>query len=540
MNGDASRLGPFDVAVVGYGPTGLALAYWLGSAGHNTVVIERWPDLYALPRAGHVDGEVMRLFQRMGVAETIAADSSVTRHTVIRDADGTEMATVPAELCDQGWQSHYSLYQPNLERILDAKVRETGHVTVLQGWLAESIDQKEHGEVEIRIASCEAHDGEWIRTDRRQLVSTRWLVGADGANSVIQKHVQGGFHDFGYKARDLVVFADRLEPAVGDAMPDSEVGMLLPRPYCAWRESGKRYARWEFCVHDDEMSSEMSTEAKAWELIAPWGFNPHNARLIRHSVFEFETVLAEQWRRGNVLLAGDAAHRMPPFQGQGMCSGQRDAAALAWRLDLVMRGVADAALLDSYAPERKPQVAELITQAAERGSIFWSTDPTVARERDIRMRKGFASENLTNGYGTVPPLREGVLMKGPTGVIPPAGQRSAQFRVNRAGDTALLDDHLGAGWQLLSGDATLLSALRPEDHQVLKRLGAVEVLLGTDPNTAFEDVNGSYAQWLSGLGCRLLLIRPDCYIFGGAADADGVRALFDSLIEQLHLTAEFA
>lgn len=540
MNGDASRLGPFDVAIIGYGPTGLALAYWLGSAGHDTVVIERWPDLYALPRAGHVDGEVMRLFQRMGLAESIAADSSITRHTLIRDAEGAEMATVPAELCDQGWHSHYSLYQPNLERILDAKVRQTGHVTVLQGWLAETIDQPSDGEVRIGIASGEAHDGQWIQTDRRQVVSARWLVGADGANSVVQKYVQGPFRDFGYTARDLVIFADRLEPAVGAAMPDSEVGMVLPRPYCAWRESGKRYARWEFSVHDDELSSEMSTAAKAWELIAPWGFNPANSRLIRHSVFEFETVLAEQWRRGNVLLAGDAAHRMPPFQGQGMCSGQRDAAALAWRLDLVMRGLADAALLDSYAPERKPQVAQLITQAAERGSIFWSTNPDVARDRDTRMRKGFASANLTNGYGTVPPLIDGFLMKGPNGRVPPAGQLSAQFPVTRSDHTALLDDHLGAGWQLLSTDPSLLSVLRPEDHKVLKHLGAVEVLLGADPNNAFEDVDGSYAQWLSGLGSRLLLIRPDCYIFGGADDPDGVRLLFDSLIDQLHLGAEFA
>ena len=398
----------------------------------------------------------------------------------------------------------------------------------------------EDGGVRISIASGEAHDGQWTRTDRQEMVRARWLVGADGANSVVQRFIHGTFRDFGYKARDLVIFADRLDPSVGAAMPDSEVAMVLPRPYVAWRESGKRYARWEFSVHDDESTLDMSAAEAAWELIAPWGFTPDNARLVRHSVFEFETVLAEQWRRGNVLLAGDAAHRMPPFQGQGMCSGQRDAAALAWRLDLVLRAVADPALLDSYAPERKPQVAELITQAAERGTIFWATDPKVARERDIRMRRGFASENLTNGYGTVPPLVDGFLMKGPEGVVAPAGQLSAQFPVNRSGHVALLDDHLRAGWQLITVDQSLLSALRPEDHQVLKHLGAVEVLLGGDPNSAFEDLDGSYAQWLAGLGRQLLLIRPDCYIFGGADDPDSVRLLFDSLIEQLHLRVESA
>jgi resorcinol 4-hydroxylase (NADPH) len=546
MNEDVPRPGPFDVAVIGYGPTGLALAYWLGSAGHTTVVIERWPDLYAMPRAGHVDGEVMRLFQKMGVAQAIAEDSSITGHTVIRDADGVQMATVPAEESDQGWRSHYSLYQPNLERILDSKVRETGHVTVLQGWEAESIDLGGDGEVRISIASGQGGGGQWAPAGGRRVVSARWLIGADGANSIVQRHIRGQFHDLGYKARDLVIFADRLDPAVGATMPDSEVGMVLPRPYCAWRESGKRYARWEFAVHDEELSSELSTEDKAWELIAPWGFTPGNSRLVRHSVFEFETVIAEVWRRGNIMLAGDAAHRMPPFQGQGMCSGQRDAAALAWRLDLVLREVADAAILDSYAPERKPQVRQLIENAAERATLFWSTDPEVARERDARMREGFVrqglvAENLKNGYGTVPPLTDGFLMKLGGEAVSPAGQLSAQFTVGRSGNESLLDDYVGANWLLLTLDQSLMASLGAADRELLKQLDATEFVLGAgETQSGFEDVEGNYARWLTQLGCRLVLVRPDSYIFGGASDPDGMRSLLESLRKQLHVKAEMA
>lgn len=541
MNANDSCTETFDVAIIGYGPTGLALACWLGSAGHKTVVVERWPDLYALPRAGHVDGEVMRLFQRLGVAATIAKDSSVTGHTVIRGCDGAPIATIEAEESDQGWHSHYSLYQPTLEQVLDARVRTTGHVTVLQGWQAERIDRGGEGEVRIEIASGRASDGKWTATGLRRVIAARWLVGADGANSVVRNVLRTTSLDLGYRARALVVFAERLDPEVGATMPDSEAGMVLPRPYVAFRESGKRFARWEFHVHEDEASSEMDREAKAWELIGPWGFTPANSRLIRHSVFEFRTLIAEKWRAGNILLAGDAAHCMPPFQGQGMCSGQRDAAALAWRLDLVIREVADAAILDSYPEERRPHVLELTRNSAERGRQFMVTDPAAARKRDARMKEGLVTENLKRGYGSIPALTAGLLMKGPGGVVPPAGQLSAQFRVRHSGRESLLDDYVGASWLLLSVDSSLLESLGQPEREVLRQLGARTLYLGRDHGRVeFEDIDGNYSRWLNGLGCRMALIRPDCYLFGAASEASGVRALFQSLSEQLHFRVECA
>lgn len=525
----------YDVAIVGYGPTGLTLAYWLGQAGHRTVVIERWPELYKLPRAGHVDGEVMRLLQRTGIGAETARDSSVMRHTVIRDSLGEEIAKIEAEPCDQGWHAHYSLFQPNLEIALDRQVRATGEVTVLQGWQAECIERRDGG-LSIEIASGTGEGGHWTATGQRRTVSARWLVGADGANSLVQKFLGGACEDLGYKSRALVVFVDRLDPSVGASMPDSEAGMVLPRPYVAMRESGKRYARWEFHVQEHESTDEMSTQAKAWELIAPWGFSAANAVLIRHSVFEFRTLVVENWRDGNILLAGDAAHRMPPFQGQGMCSGMRDATALAWRLDLVLRGVADAAILDSYTQERRPHVRQLTLNAAERGQQFWLTDPEAARQRDARIKQGSVTENLKKGYGSVPTLSDGVLMKGSGGVAAPAGQLSAQFRVRHAGQDTLLDDHVGPNWLLLSIDAQLVEALTASERRLLERLRARTVVLADGGgHRGFEDIDGNYRHWLDGLASRLLLIRPDCYIFGGAADREGVHTLLASLRDQLHL-----
>lgn len=534
MNNSETSTDTYDVAIIGYGPTGLATAYWLGRAGHKVVVIERWPELYHLPRAAHVDGEIMRLFQRMGMAEEIAADSSLTCRTVVRDSDGELLSDSPMEDCDQGWHSHYSLFQPNLERTIDAGVRQTQNVTVLQGWQLESITKRENDSLLLDIVDGTADKGTWTPGERRSTINARWVIGADGANSSVAEFMDSDPEDLGYKARALVIFAERLDRSVGADMPDSEVGMLLSRPYAAWRESGRRYARWEFLVLDTETTEEMNTEATAWKLIEPWGFSPATAKLVRNTVFEFRTILSRRWRAGRVLLAGDSAHRMPPFQGQGMCSGQRDAAALAWRLDLVLRGLADPTLLDSYQEERLPHVRELIMNSAERGQQFWLTDPVLARERDARMREGLVRSNLKKNYGAVPSLTAGCLQHSGGRFAGLAGSLSPQFPVNVEGDRVLLDDVVRSRWSLIVQHRETLAALDPADLAALADVGT-RIWVLDDERDDLDDVDGSYRAWLERVECEAVLVRPDSYIFGGAGDANGLLTTVRSALAQLHL-----
>lgn len=219
-----------------------------------------------------------------------------------------------------------------------------------------------------------------------------------------------------------------------------------------------------------------------------------------------------------------------------MCSGFRDGAALAWRLDLVLRGFSAPAIVDSYMKERRPHVRQLTLNAAERGQQFWLTDPDKARLRDARLRELAVSENLKKGYGAMPSLSDGLLMKGEEGPVAPAGRLSPQFKVQHGGQESLLDDHTGAQWTLLSIDPKLVEALRPDEQKLLQRLNAHTVVLGHgEAGYAFHDVEGSYFRWMKGFGCRLLLVRPDCYIFGGASDVADTHALFASLRDQLHL-----
>ena len=522
----------FDVLIVGYGPTGMALAYWLGAAGHRTAVLERWPDLYHLPRAGHVDGEVMRLFQRMGIADEIAADSSITGNGIIKGSDGNVLATIEAESSDQGWEAHYSLYQPNLERSLDRRVRGTGAVTVMQGWAAEQIERTAEGRIRLSVKSGTGHDGTWHPTGSSKVLTGSWLIGADGANSVVADYLNVDVEDLGYRDRALVVFAERLDPTVGASMPVNEIGMIPERPYVAFRESGKRFARWEFLVHPHETTEEMSKPEKAWELIARWGFSPQNSRLVRHTVFDFVTLVSRTWGEGNILLAGDAAHRMPPFQGQGMCSGQRDAAALAWRLDLVLRGLADESVLESYVEERRPHVLAVTRNSAERGQLFWVTDPEQARQRDAKMAEAFKDVNVRRSYGDVPRLTDGLIFRDSLGAREPAGRLSPQFHVLHNGTKRLLDDIVGSRWLLLAKDQRQLDNLAPADLELLLQLGTVRWALD---QSVFTDVDGEYTRWLDELECDAVLIRPDSYVFGGAAGSEQLGEVLTSLREQLHV-----
>ena len=525
----------FDIAIVGYGPTGLALAQWLGAKGHKVVAVERWPNLYALPRAGHVDGEIARYFQKIGIGEKIVSESSVIGQTVLRNADGELLAKITAEPSDQGWASHYSLFQPTLEIELDARVRETGNVTVCQGWEVQNIEN-DGQRVILTAASGDGGDGNWRPTGKTMNVSAKWLIGADGANSIVQQHLGSEVEDLGFASRALVVFAERLDAAAGADMPDSEVNMVLSRPYVAFRESGKRYARWEFHVHAAETDEEISTVEKAWELIEPWGFTPRNARLIRHSLYQFRTLLVKDWRKGNVLLAGDAAHRMPPFQGQGMCGGLRDAEALGWRLDLILRGQADATLLDSYTPERRPHVYQLTEISASRGRDFWLTDAESARKRDAQIARFYAQADNPPIYGEVPCLNDGVLARGETGVAAPAGRLSPQFVASHGGETRRLDDFVGINWSLLLADGELEHALDAGNRSMLGRIGAKVITLGREGSGAdYIDVSGDYGRWFEAVGCTALLVRPDAYTFGVASDAPSLNAMLRDLADQLCL-----
>jgi 2-polyprenyl-6-methoxyphenol hydroxylase-like FAD-dependent oxidoreductase len=406
----------YDAVIVGYGPTGQALAAMLGHRGYRVAAAERWPTLYPYPRAGHVDDEILRIFQSLGIAQEIHESSSRYRTFQYISRRGEVLRTIPCEAGQLGWHSHYSLYQPYMEHLLDSAVRRSPQVEVYQGWQAEAVGQG-NGAVSVTIRRGDVQAGSWTPTAETRELEARYLIGADGANSVVRRDCGVTMVDLGFEADWLVVFAERLDPSVGAEMPDGAQLVDPARPTTLFRQSGKRFARWEFMLMPGESREEMSAAQVCWRLIERWGFTPANSRLVRHSVFTFRSAVAENWRAGAVLLAGDVAHLMPPFMGQGMCSGFRDALNLAWKLDLILRGDADPDLLDSYMVERRPHVEAAIAGSVAVGQLISVTDESEAEPRDALLRAGGGLP-----VWRMPGLDSGILHRLPEGqVAPPAG-----------------------------------------------------------------------------------------------------------------------
>ncbi len=255
--------------------------------------------------------------------------------------------------------------------------------------------------------------------------------------------------------------------------------------------------------------------------------------LERHTVYQFQARWTREWRRGRILLAGDAAHLMPPFLGQGMCSGIRDAYDLAWKLGMVLDGVADEGLLDTYGSERLPHVQYFIDRSVELGRVICVTDPEQASARDRELKAAAAAgPGLSDRSPPAPRLRPGVLATG----NPAAGRLSVQSRLAIGGRLGLLDDLVGRGWMVLS-TADAFPDLPPSVSDLVQKLDMKVLKIdGRDrPGTGAIDVDGRYVEWFGELGVDTVVVRPDFYVYS----AMPVEQLTPTLLElrsQLQLT----
>ncbi len=388
-----------DVAIVGYGPTGQALSLLLGRLGHSVIVIDRWPDLYPLPRAVHFDHEVARIFQAAGVMADVARITESADTYQWRNADGQMLLELDSRgMGPSGWSIAHMFAQPQLERVLDRARKSAAERRSSPG-----VERSErHGNRRSAFASKSTRgkiqDGQWVATGEQGIVKARWLIGADGANSFVRQALGIKVHDLGFAFDWLVV---DVKPRQQRDWKPKNWQLCDPRRPTTIVSGGPARRRWEFMALPGEQPAEMNRADVAWRLLAPWGMTPETAELERHAVYTFRGQWAEQWRIGRVLLAGDAAHLMPPFAGQGLCSGMRDSMALAWRLDAVLRGLAHEDLLDSYGPERSGHVQELIAFSIELGKVICVPDPEAARQRDLQMIAAQAQP----GYQPPPPPR---------------------------------------------------------------------------------------------------------------------------------------
>lgn len=529
-----------DVAIVGAGPVGTLLAILLGQRGKKVTLIERWSTHYGLPRAVTYDHEIARIFATLGIDSE--NDPAISYHDELyywKNREGQDIQIVDWQSQSaSGWRVRYWFNQPMMERRLLDIAATLPSITILRGWDGIALEQDDAG-----VTLTLKRNPEEVGPDgERRSLRAKFVAGTDGANSFVRESLGIENEDRGY-------FFDWL---ILDMIPQFDYVASRPNEPAQWQlcdprrpttivpggpgpnPGGPARRRWEFMVLPGESVQDLQRPERAWELMKPWGLTPENAELERSAVYRFQARWAKQWNKGRCLIGGDAAHLMPPFAGEGMCAGVRDAVAMAWRLNGILEGRFGLGVLDSYTTERIEHAKHYINFSQELGQIICIADEAVAADRDARM----AAELAARGGKPVP---TDICHLGPGAWCEDsahAGELSVQGLVEANGKRDRFDQVVGQGWVLLGHGVDPAQALTAAQRQELAALEGLTVRL-SQPGAGGDvvDVEGTIGRWLDRIGAKYVLIRPDFNVALTADTPETLQARFAKVMAALHLVA---
>ncbi|OJV34204.1 FAD-dependent monooxygenase [Sphingomonas sp. 67-36] len=501
-----------DVAIVGYGPTGVSAANFLGALGVRTIAFEREKDIYQRARAVTVNDWTLRCFQSVGLDTLLVKD--MDPHTLYRwkTFAGKELMRMTVPPSALGQPAAMAIYQPVMEQTLrDGAARYADHVSVRYGETVTAVSQ------DAESATV---------TSDRGSVRVRYVLACDGGSSPVRERL--GIRLLGDTNETLWVVIDA---KVKRWWPDRQILTFWsdPRRPVVDIALGIGNHRWEFPLAAHESEADFRTTDQLWTLLNSMGVTSDDVEIHQHAFYKHHVRRAERWRDRRIFLLGDAAHLMPPWAGQGMQSGVRDANNLAWKLGQVLSGTVDSAaaesLLDSYEVERAPNVARMTAESERLGRLI---KMQLSGREKAGLMIGAVVAKLT-GRTPPQPLAQGpAIAKGwqngrsakgsAIGRMPPQ-----PFMSTATGRRARLDDHLGSGFVLL-GDgrdpSTLLSA---DQRAAWDRLGARYVAVrpvdgGSEAATDLIDLEGVVLDWMRRHAATVIALRPDRFVCADQGD----------------------
>ena len=349
----------YDVAIVGFGPTGGTLANLLALQGFSILIIEKEKSFYPLPRAVHFDDEIMRVFQTIGITDKFLKHTIINKGTKFVNSKNRVVLDWPRprSVTENGWYPSYRFHQPDLERKLRRRLKDFKKVSIMQNTKVNSL-KEEKNLVKICIEN--------INNNKISEIRAKYIIGCDGARSTIRKQIKAKFQNLGFTQKwavvDLILKKNKKE------LPDRTIqysNSKRPATYC--RNVGKR-RRWEFAINNNESEKKVLSNSYIWNFLKPW-LKPSEASMERKTIYTFQSAISKKWKKGRVFLAGDAAHLMPPFMGQGMCAGVRDASNLAWKIAYCLKNNHSEKLLNTYQSERYSNVIEYIKTTVKMGEF---------------------------------------------------------------------------------------------------------------------------------------------------------------------------
>ena len=493
----------FDLIIVGLGPVGAVVANLLAQFNISILVIEKNKYIHPTPRAIHFDGEIMRIFQNIGLANLIKKISRPS-YQGMRFVDANDKTLLVRKankkIGDQGWYNNWYFFQPELENILRLGLNRFNNVSVRLGETLIKIKEFKNKTTLTTNNSC---------SNKKVTYSGKWIIGCDGAKSLISHKISNKVKDLGFDEKWLVIDLNiKKDTFKTRKLPNYTVQHCNPiRPMTRCFINPKK-RRWEIKILPSDDLNKIIQKKFLWSILSPW-LSPNEAEIERAQIYTFHSIIKNKWRKNNLVIAGDSAHQSPPFLGQGLCAGIRDASSLAWRLGLIIRGKANSSILDTYMDERKKHVLEFIRLAVKCGELI----NTGKKELIAKYFKDdYSNTDITFNYPK-PQLGKGIWKFGKV----PLGQITPQFFIKNN-----LSDEKAIYKFILIENCKLKKDLKNSDKKLIEELEIVII-----------SANKEITRWLYSINSNVALIRPDRYLYGVANDYTETIKLLNNLKNRL-------